>query len=529
MIDTSALSSATTAIGDSYFKMAKEKWTKGQSIVTKLTALGDIDFSEADGYSTETFGDCIDSAGTVLAESSAILEVLANNPLVARFLEHLQTQYGWDLGSPLALVQSLVGKKGSSLMTVVGGMLQFPVYAEKFTLQVQIIIDSLDAAWAEIESRYTIPTDALSTTPQAIPDAVMQHLTQARILLGKGLGGNTDVVSYASGKQELENAIADLGNTSAWGSMLAADAEAMIIKTVLDSLRNQFSTAALLRDDKAKILSLYQTIKTTVVMQSSPSPSMVKLRKALSDLNKTIAQMNMPNIQHSLLIPQYLIALGAIKATLDMARPVILPPPFAFPNGAVLLNTATLETLYRDLGRLSNILQYPRQINTLRVAIDTAKADLNQWIVERDAFYAQLENLWLMLPGLRELIDAMGALLGGMGMDRAADALKGGDLSKLMDMSAKTAIYSGAAVQGIITVLAVCRGFGITYFDEKLYELKTKLTKTSKKDEAAVRTKRNTKLAMVKKAIEDALQAIDDATALATDVAGLVNVVQVMV
>lgn len=217
MIDTSALSTATRAIGDSYLKMAKERYEKGASIVTKLTALGDLDFSSSEEYSTESFGDCIDSAGTVLAESSAILEVLANNPLVAAFLENLQTQYGWDLGSPLALVQSLVGKKGSSLMTVVGSMLQFPIYANKFTVQVQAIVNSLDAAWAEVESRYTIPSDALSTTPQAVPDAVMQHLTQARILLGKGLGGSTDVVAYASGKQELQNAIADLGNTSAWG------------------------------------------------------------------------------------------------------------------------------------------------------------------------------------------------------------------------------------------------------------------------------------------------------------------------
>lgn len=59
-----------------------------------------------------------------------------------------------------------------------------------------------------------------------------------------------------------------------------------------------------------------------------------------------------------------------------------------------------------------------------------------------------------LLDGIRQLGDSIFGLMDNLGMDRAADALRGGKVGKFFDMNGRTATYAGAAVAGLSIVQA---------------------------------------------------------------------------
>lgn len=529
-MDLTVFTQAGQTLTTTYVEMGKDKIKTATSLIAKLTALKDFDLGEGDLLESDSLTDVIESAGTIIEATSGILDVLAENPLVAQFISYMESEFQWKINSPLGLVKMLIGKESSNLLKVATAMIKWPVSAAEYSARTRVIFNTLNSLLNEIPAGMgDFPLDGTST----IPDAVLTPLLSCRKLLAQSLSGvNPDLVKYRSAQTDLDTAIAALNDIEVWQNSPLGTVASMTIRLAIDQLRAQFTASGAtssMTDNKNEIISLYNTIKETPVIPAVTNPTMAKARKAKSEIDKIIRNMQNPDIVQNLALIQYAMALGAVRAVLMAATPIIVMPVLAFPNTTVVFNTAPLLKVHRDLGRVYNFLNYPNKLDLLAQLVADGLSDLNVLDAEITMFNAQLDALWLVLPGVRELIDMCVELLNKAGLDGAASALETGDISSLISMNALTGTKSGAAFAAISTIMETLTGMRISSFDTVLSKMEAKMKLESSKDQAKIKAKKKSKIEKLKANIANATQAIDESVTFMAEMSGILSGIVSMV
>jgi hypothetical protein len=530
LIDTTALTQAGETIASTYVQWGTERYKKAQGIVTRLWKLKDFDPSELAILDPDS--SFIENAGSIMEATQAILPILANNPLVTQLLAHMKDEYNYDFGSNMTFANLLLGGQSSTLFQVCGAMLKFPAVSSRYTMKMRTLFELLHNLCDALDSAYPggvpdLTIDKLSTIP---PD-VITHLSQARKSLAQAVSGfNPDLVKYRSAQSNLDAGIEDLKKVGIWDSM-GSDLKAIAFRTAFETVRNNFKGSSLSsREDRLQILALYNTIKNTNILPNATNPSLGKARKAKAELDKILKNMADPTITQSLAIPQYTIALGAIRLTLLNSVPVVVTPPTAlFPNSTVTLDVNLLLQAERVLLRAYNFLKYPNNLSLLRPLVEDALVQIALIEADMNAFKAQLDVLWLAIPGVKELIEYTSKLLSEAGLDNANSKLLSGDLPGMSKLNDLTGTSSGATLVALTTLNLAFEEFGLPFMKDQIDALKKKVAPKSEKDQAANKAKKKNKLANITKMLNQILADIDETQQLALDITGMCLAIKSMV
>lgn len=518
-MDFSALTKAGKQIVEQYKQMIEDQIETATTAVAKLTALKDLGtenpFADSSGL--------MDDLGTAMDLAVSVCDALVENPLVAVMLDKLKNEYGFDFGSPLNLVKSLLGQEANNLVSVAMAMVKFPIVSEKYLFYVdqelgaaRLLLLTLDSEGVDLTN-----SDRLADS-QTIPPEVILGCKRAKNLLQSSLGTNFNEPSYAASIETIVETLEVMGNIKMWGDSLAAGAFDMAAKLVFDQLKNQITEIAkTTRKARLDVENTISVIKNTDVNNSSRSAVYARARKAKVELDTLIRQMSNHIPAHITQVPGYIITLTAIKKALEISKPTQTEPPAAFPNQSMIWNAGAISNMDRSIARLYAFTKRPSRIDMLAAHLTEAEANKDALRIEFYNVTVQIDAMWAMIPGIKDLVNMAKGYCADAGLDNAVQAIGNGNLDALMSMNPLTATGLGSTIAALETVDSFLKAYNICDIDDEIFKLKQKLKKKLGTKETTNEAKKNQKIAKIKKTIAEAAQGIDELIDVTTKIAAV--------
>jgi glutaredoxin-related protein len=374
---------------------------------------------------------------------------------------------------------------------------------------------------------------ALSSTTN-IPEDVYNDVQAAKAKLAYSLRQTpVDMTNYNQAIALIDSAINELGTIDireGMEALTAAGAAAafdILFKGLQGVIKERLRAE---RDARNKFQSLYTVIVGTRIESSSNSAALARPAKALSDLGKVSRDMTNSSLTQSVMIPQYLLTLGAIKQVLKLSSPIEEDPSAGgavYTNQSITFDFAPTNNLTRVLARIFTFTRSPSNTSYLSAAV----ADAKTYYLQLEAEYADFEtqvNSFLtgtFVAPVVDLINNVASYLDDAGLDAAKSALESGDLESLLAMDEFTGTTYGQAYAAIEDISRLAYKYNL--FDIKTYvdKMKKQFQKKAESKKMDNDSKKKEKLAKLKATIEGALSTIDELVTIGEEVAGMIDAI----
>lgn len=506
--------------GTSYTEYLRKEIQKFIQLVTKVTTLPTqedlVDF--VDDISVDNISDAIE-------EASLVMDAIDNNPLVAKLKKDLEDSLGISFTGALQGAQLLVAGSNSPLMKVSTAMLKWPsevatflTYADTLAVYAKIINDNIIAKGG-VNKWEDIPNTE-------IPEEIKEKLKASHKNIGRSLIAPYNYSLYQLAIDQIKEAVSLLedipyhlnfvsGNTSASAMKIATNSIFEDIKNIYTSMTKSSST----------LPQIISNIKDTDLNKSTSTTQTRQSYLAREKLKGVIDQLNLTNVDQAAFIPQYLIVLNTVYNMLIKGRPTYNPPPNIFDRSSVILDQDKINVVMRYARKLYQYTLKPYRIDLFSEFYVQYKISVDELIESLDETTQQIEDLWLQIPGVKEVLEGIFAVLENTGFDAALDVLSSGDIGGFLGLNDITGTSTGMIMVAFDQIAEIGHALNLYQLSTIIEDVREDLKLKSDKKQFEQKSKKNEKLSKLKKSLNELNSTIDSATELISTVQGILNAI----
>lgn len=509
-------------IGKSYTKFYTDKVKALTTDVTKeLTYISTLD-TEMSGLvddisNVEDLGEAIDMA-------SALCSAFEENPLVAQLMGQIEREYGISITSPLELTKMVVTGGDHPYFKVASAMIRFPLTGSLTSAKLYTITDiviKLSNMVSVIDPTILAEMVSQNSTDGGIPGDVIVLLNSARAKLATPhLDG-----PYKSAIADVQSAIDELSDAKLWFGTEVSNISKLALTTALNSTYSELNKYwPEIKTSLTEMNDAITTINFTTITPAGAGKRMGKIRKIRTDIAREVQKMSDPAVPQGPVIPQYIIALGAIKKMLELSQP---RPSDGAPSPVVTAIGAWDMTIVNDIeslmNKIINFTKRPYTVAAFAAYCSSLQARVDDYMVMYANTVIEVNSNWPLFPGVRELLDSIKGILGAMGFDNAADALNMGEIDKFADMNELTALSTGSAYVAMTQLASIGYQLGLFGLKDSLDKLKSEAKKKLDKQKFENKAKKKNRLDATKKRLDRLNESFEKFTSFYGEIAGMIE------
>lgn len=513
------LDSLSTA-GNTYLEEIRKDIKDTISMVTKTFAIPSAeafaDFVEE--IAPENIGEAIDTAVTVM-------DALEDNPLAAKLKSELEDSLGMNFDNALQGAQLIMAGSNSPLMKICMAMITWPdevdaflAYARDLASYTQVISDSI-AAMGGVNQWI----DDKSVT---LPASVKQTLQTANLNLGRSLVAPYDSSLYSLAMAQIETVVAELEAVPFHLNWVAGEVSAAAMKIATTGIESNTKSLYKSMSKAVNVLaSKISDIVDTDITKSTSSTQTRQASMAKDKLKGVINQLSLPTVDQAAFIPQYLMVLNTIHNMLRLGRPTFDQPPAIFDRSGVTFDKTKLDAVVNLARKLLQYSLKPYRVDLFNDFYGRYITALDELEVSLNTTSAQIEDLWLQVPGVRDTLNGVMDVLNNTGFDAALDVLGTGDMGQFLALDNVTGTSVGMMMTAFDQISELGHSLNLFQLSTIIEGVRSEMKSNSDKKLTEQTAKKNEKAAKLKKQLTSLNAKIDSATELLTTVQGVLSAI----